>query len=65
MFIFLILSFIVFLSMCLDMCVFIFGCAGSWLLCTGVSLVATGRGCPGAVVLGLLTAVASAAEHRL
>ena len=44
--------------------IFMYGCAGSLLLC-GLSLVAASRGCSPAAVCRLLVAVASLVEHRL
>ena len=64
-FLFLIPSLMVFLSLCLDTCVFISGRTGSSLPRAGASLGATSRGCLAALALRLLAAVASAAEHRL
>ena len=57
-------TFNVFLHFCIDFLFFVFGCAGSSLLC-GLSSSCSKRGCSLVVVHGLLTAVDSLLEHGL
>ena len=46
------------------LCVFIFGCAGSSLLCNRLFLIAASRGYSLVVVHGLLIVASLAVEHR-